>query len=423
MAPTVAVIADDLSGASSTGAEFARLGLSTVIVQDQGALRAEAGSADVLILDTESRYDTPSRAAQKVAAGALALRDLHAPIILKKFDSLLRGPIGHEIDAIMDSAGFAQCLFVGAAPRMGRITIGGYQIVDGMPLAERLRAADPGAPPGPSFIPERLAAQTQRPVLRLDAHRIARGADALAAFFASAGHGIIVADSATQADLNAVVAAAHRAGVRFFAGSYGLGEALRPYAGVQADAPPVLLLAGSTSDMTRKQVARLEAALDAKSVVLDLNDAFFELSCEAFAAPYLARLREGRDVLLHTSASQAAFDDVRRLAVRHGVSDAQLAERVEALLQYLVTPFLPHCKAFVFSGGSTAQSVFRLLGANGLTVCGFEVLPGTPVTKVRGGPYDGRLFLTKPGSFGNADDLAIMLGFAKHASDSDGRPA
>jgi D-threonate/D-erythronate kinase len=415
--PSVSVIADDLSGAASVGAEFARCGLSTVIVQDTDALRSER--AEVVIFDTESRYDATGQAREKARAAGRALREIGAPILLKKFDSLLRGPIGHEIDAIMDSAELAQCVFIGAAPKMGRITVGGYQLVDGLPLAERMRSVDPTAPAGSSFIPERLARETGRPVLHLDTQVLARGGHALAAFFANAGTGIIVADSSTQADLNAVVAAAHAAGVRFFAGSYGMGEALRSITGGSRRAAPVLLVAGSTSEMTRRQVARLEATLDARSVVLDLDASFFRMPLDEFAAPYLERLRAGHDILLHTSASHEAYDRVRRLAVDFGISDTELVARVETLLQRLVGPSLARCKAFVFSGGNTAQSVYRLLHAKGLTISRHEVLPGTPVAKVRGGPYDGRLFLTKPGSFGTADDLAIMLNFAKYAPEAD----
>lgn len=419
MTPTVAVIADDLSGASSVGAEFARCGLSTVIVQELAALASEAPRAEVVIFDTESRYDTPEHARNKASEVSRALRESGAPLLLKKFDSLLRGPIGHELDAIMDSTGFARCLFVGAAPKMGRITVGGYQLVDGLPLGERMRSVDPSAAVGSSFIPERLAQETQRPLLRLDTQILALGKPALAAFFAQASPGIIIADSATQADLNAVVAAAYAAGVRLFAGSYGLGEALRSVTGAADQAAPVLLVAGSTSEMTRRQMARLEATLDAKSVVLDLDDTFFRAPLDAFAAPYIERMRGGHDILLHTSASHDAFDGVRRLAASRGVSDAELAARVERLLQCLVAPFLARCKAFVFSGGNTAQAVYRLLGAKGLTVYGQEVLPGTPVAKVLGGAFDGRLFLTKPGSFGSADDLAVMLNFAKYAPEGE----
>jgi D-threonate/D-erythronate kinase len=156
-------------------------------------------------------------------------------------------------------------------------------------------------------------------------------------------------------------------------------------------------------------------------VVLDLDERFFHAPLDAFAAPWLERMRAGHDILLHTSASHEAYDRVRRMAAERGMPDAELAARVERLLQHLVAPFLARCKAFVFSGGNTAQSVYRLLDARGLSIFGHEVLPGTPVAKVRGGPYDGRLFLTKPGSFGTADDLAIMLNFAKYAPEPGAR--
>lgn len=413
---SIAVIADDLSGASSTGAEFARCGLSTVLVQDTNAVRAQGDAVQVLIFDTESRYDTPPRAREKVSNAAWALKQFGPAFIVKKFDSLLRGPFGHEIDAIMSACGEERCVVLCASPKMGRITVGGYQLVDGLPLAERMRLVDPGAPAASSYVPDRLREQTARPIHCLDARVIAGGAAALGSFFDDAGQGIVIADSASQTDLNAVVAAAHEAGIRFFAGTYGLGEALRPFSGGARSASAVLVVAGSTSDMTRKQVARLEAAIDARSVVLELGPAFFDQSCEEFGGSYIDRLRGGGDLLLHTSGSHEASDRVRRLAAQAGWDEPKLAARIEELLQYLVTPFLPRCNSFVFSGGATAQSIFRLLGADGLTIFGHEVLPGTPVATVKGGEYDGRPFLTKPGSFGTSDDLVAMVNFARFAS-------
>lgn len=415
MKNSIAVIADDLSGASSTGAEFARCGLSTVLVQDASAVRAQRDAAQVLIFDTESRYDPPSLAREKVSDAARALKQSGPAFIVKKFDSLLRGPFGHEIDAIMSACGDERCVVLCASPKMGRITVGGYQLVDGLPLAERMRLVDPGAPVASSYVPDRLRDQTTRPIHSLDARAIAAGPAALHEFFDEARQGIVIADSASQADLNAVVAAAHAAGIRFFAGTYGLGEALRPFAGGARSASAVLVVAGSTSDMTRKQVARLEAAIDARSVVLELGPAFFEQSIGEFGAPYIERLSGGGDLLLHTSGSHEASDRVRRSAANAGWDEAKLAARIEALLQCLVTPFLPRCNAFVFSGGATAQSIFRMLGADGLTIYGHEVLPGTPVATVRGGAYDGRPFLTKPGSFGTSDDLVTMVNFARFA--------
>ncbi|SOE65505.1 Uncharacterized conserved protein YgbK, DUF1537 family [Burkholderia sp. D7] len=378
----IAVIADDLSGASSMGAEFARIGLSTVVVQSTDTLHSEAAGASVHIVDTESRYDTPARAREKVASAVRALQQFEPSFVVKKFDSLLRGQIGHEIDSIMQSGAFSRCLMICASPGMGRTTVGGYQLVDGLPLAERMRLVDPGAAIASSHVPERMREQTTRPIHLLDTGVIARGPAALDAYLKQASEGIVVADSSTQADLNQVVAAAHRAGVRLFAGSYGLGEALRPFARDGRNAVPVLVVAGSTSDMTRRQVARLETAIDARSVVLELGRDFFELPRQEFAAAYLEELGRGDDLLLHTSGSHESSDRTRALAKEYGWDEATLAARIESLLQFVVTPFLPRCRAFVFSGGATAQSVFQLLGADGLAIHGYEILPGTPLATI-----------------------------------------
>jgi uncharacterized protein YgbK (DUF1537 family) len=165
--------------------------------------------------------------------------------------------------------------------------------------------------------------------------------------------------------------------------------------------------------MTRRQVARLETAIDARSVVFELGRDFFEQPREEFAAAYLEELGRSDDLLLHTSGSHESSDRTRVLAKEYGWDEGTLAARIESLLQFVVAPFLPRCRAFVFSGGATAQSVFQLLGADGLAIHGYEVLPGTPLATVRGGVFDGRPFLTKPGSFGTTDDLVTIVNFAR----------
>jgi len=103
-------------------------------------------------------------------------------------------------------------------------------------------------------------------------------------------------------------------------------------------------------------------------------------------------------LLLHTSGSYESSDRVRLLAGEYGWDEATLAARIEALLRFLMKPFLPHCQAFVFSGGATAQWVFRLLGADGPDIHGHEIFPGAPLAPLRGGAFNGRPFPLNAGA-------------------------
>src|SRR5690606_17625476 len=97
----IGVIADDLSGAAEIGAVGLRHGLSAEIVVGG----QPSGHADIVCVDTDSRSRTSEEAAQRVTAAARLLKDAGADWIYKKVDSVLRGHVVVEIDALMAALG------------------------------------------------------------------------------------------------------------------------------------------------------------------------------------------------------------------------------------------------------------------------------------------------------------------------------
>ncbi len=417
------ILADDLSGANGIGIEFARQHMSTVVVQDTKGIGCIADGIDVLIVDTESRYDSGEVSFHKTLEAAQGLFELHPHCVIRKIDSLLRGPIGFDLDAIMQVYGFKKCLFAAASPRMGRTTIGGNQLVDGNPLTMQMRSVDPAGKADSSYIPTILGRQTSKKIALIPIEVIAEGTQAIERLLNTADAQILVADSASQSDLNHVVATAYRAGMRFFAGTYGIGEALYSCGPCEADTAPLVVVAGSISERTRKQVERLVRETDLHRVVIRFGRSFFQQSVEQFARPIREQLASCEDVVIHTSGSDEEAEQLRQWAREEEWSFDELSKRIEQLIQYLVAPLLPQCSGLVFSGGATAHSVFKLLDADGLTLTAEEVLPATPLTYVCGGPYDGLPYLTKPGSFGAEDDLVTMIKFIRnHARHFRARP-
>src|SRR5258705_480938 len=99
------IVADDLTGACDTGALFAARGPVPVTVWPDPPLHAP-----VTVVDTESRTLDPVDAARRVSGVA---RNLARTRFFKKIDSTLRGPIGAELDALLELD--APPLLVGAA--------------------------------------------------------------------------------------------------------------------------------------------------------------------------------------------------------------------------------------------------------------------------------------------------------------------
>jgi len=97
IAHTLGIVADDLTGAMDSSGYFARRGLNTVVLLEPDF----SSTADVLVINTNSRAETPDIAHERVRH---AVRNLSGRVIYKKIDSTLRGNIGTELEAAVTSA-------------------------------------------------------------------------------------------------------------------------------------------------------------------------------------------------------------------------------------------------------------------------------------------------------------------------------
>ncbi len=144
------VIADDLSG----GAEIAGIawaaGRSVKICLDG----TEQASADVLVIDTDSRLlgDEPaSEVVMKVCRHILSCEDER---VFMKVDSVLRGNPVSEILAALQQLGRTHAMLISANPTRGRIVQNGSYTINQTPLHETEFANDPLHPAKTSRIRE-----------------------------------------------------------------------------------------------------------------------------------------------------------------------------------------------------------------------------------------------------------------------------
>ena len=129
------VIADDLTGALDTGVQFANRCVSVrVAAVNAAAVPEEIFHADVAVIDAEVRHKT-SQQAYNICLGLVqqALR-CGTDTVYIKTDSGLRGNIGAMFQAALDASGAAAAYYAPALPRMNRLTRGGIQYIDGVPI-------------------------------------------------------------------------------------------------------------------------------------------------------------------------------------------------------------------------------------------------------------------------------------------------
>jgi D-threonate/D-erythronate kinase len=411
----VLVVADDLTGANATGARFARAGLTTASVTAADAVAGVVRTHDVVVTSTSSRHVEPGEAARRVEAAIEATGPV--ALVVKRTDTTLRGNVGSELAAalarVRDRHPEARALFVPAFPEAGRITVGGLQLVDGVAVARSPAGRDHLTPVTSSRVADIVRQQTDLVVREVHLDVVQDEDDVLVHALGRDGDhragDVLVVDATDRRDLNAIARAAARCveehGAHWLvvdpgpfgpelALALGLGAfpAAEPgEAATPADAPPLLVVAGSVTRATREQLVALEHVHDATFLDLDVAS-FEEHDVVRELVGLLAAAPAGAVVGVRTAASE---DQVVTL-------DREVAEQVPARLGAVVREVLAQrdVGGLYLTGGDVTIGVLGELGGSGIAIDD-EVLPLAVTGRVVGGPHEGLRVVTKGGLIGD----------------------
>ena len=375
----IAVIADDLTGAADTGIQLARAGYRTAVVFHGEEVTATR--LDAVALDTDTRTRPAGFAAKRVVEATHAVRS--ANLLYKKLDSTLRGNVAAELAAAFGAAGRERAIVAPAFPAAGRTTVGGTQLVHGVPVNETEMRNDPSTPVWEAHVPT-LLADSFSSVFSLDVEDFA---DPGRVRVALEENECVVADAERDSDLEALVRTVPDPDRVLWAGSAGLAYAIGsvypgPHAGEagerRAPVRPILVVVGSLSGVAREQVRRLVEEYGDVSVEAGGGDA----DAEARDA-----LSGGPCAVVHSSEKRDASGEAVLGSLAEVVGRMSEERRFAGL---------------VLTGGATAVGVARRLGATGIELEG-EVEAGVPVgTLIGPRPYP---VVTKAGGFGGPDTL------------------
>jgi len=405
------IVADDLTGANDTGVQFAKVGLRTLVLWNLEGVESSA-EHDVVVVDTESRGDPKEEAYRKAFKAASALKKAGASLFYKKIDSTLRGNIGAELDGVLDALGASIAIVCPAFPANRRVTVGGHQLVGGIPVERTEMRQDPIAPVTKSYIPTLIREQSRRIVGRIPLTSVMEGPEAVEAGILKErekGVEILVLDAASEDDLRAAAQAASLLEEKpLLCGSAGLAEEIPHAFGLPPKRGGVLVLAGTVSTVTARQIDVLERTMQAKVVTIDSREMFGgeeRRRKEVAKVRSLAKeaLDEGRDVVVRWARSGQEAEEAKKL---NTPLDSQ------AFSQIVLSTFRDIASALVnrnltgliLTGGDTAMSVINALEATGINIQG-EVEAGVPAVTLAGGRWDGLRVITKAGAFG--DDLTL----------------
>lgn len=165
--PLIGAVADDLTGATTTGVLLARSKARTAVFFNEEAAEKTEGidELDAILISSNSRPLPANEAYDKVKSATIALKKMGVEYFSKRIDTTLRGGVGVEIDAMLDQMKEGTvAVVVPAMPQSRRILVGGYSVIDGVALINTPVAQDVRTPVKENYIPRLLEGQTRRKV-------------------------------------------------------------------------------------------------------------------------------------------------------------------------------------------------------------------------------------------------------------------
>ncbi|HEY1790160.1 MAG TPA: four-carbon acid sugar kinase family protein [Verrucomicrobiae bacterium] len=376
----IGVIADDLTGAAEIGAVGLRHGLRAEIVRTG----KPSGRADVVCMDTDSRSCPAAEAGKRAAVAAGELRVAGARWIYKKVDSVLRGQVTAEMEAVMRELKLPRALLLPANPSLGRTIRNGQYYVQGKLIHKTEFARDPEFPRRSSQVLHLLKVPEEYSL------RLVKDEPQLI------DRSIVIGEAASSGDVSDWAAIFERGGTLAAGGAEFFNALLdreKPPTGTAVTIPPLsppgreLFVCGVSTVSSRKFLSmarRSKQPVFTLPVELVWGAEFTPATVAAVTRRVVAAFESHPRVILAVGLPNVRHLEVAKRLSRNVV---ELAERV--------IKSVPVARVFA-EGGATAAELVRRMGWSRLTV-ERELAPGVATLTVE---HDQPLLLTiKPGTY------------------------
>lgn len=429
--PLIGAVADDLTGATTTGVLLARSKARTaVFFNEEAAEKAEGiDELDAILISSNSRPLPANEAYDKVKSATIALKRMGVEYFSKRIDTTLRGGVDVEIDAMLDQMKEGTvAVVVPAMPQSRRILVGGYSVIDGVALINTPVAQDVRTPVKENYIPRLLEGQTRRKVGLVTLDKVLAGEEVIEEALAEqkkAGCEVIVVDGITLEDVENIAKACISLRWDVVAVDPGpftsklafyreLISAEEPNIPPQADeaGKTVLIAAGSATPVTKKQMEIL--CQDPRHVrvsveplpLIEGGDVALDEVFKAInkAAELLESDNQPRAILFETALHGELLNLDEEDNKRH-YAGGMSANRINAGLGMIISQLLEKVgkekvAGLYTTGGDTMVNVCYQLGVECIEVMDY-VIPQTDVGRLVGSKYSGLPVVGKGGLTGN----------------------
>ena len=341
----------------------------------------------------------------------------------KKIDSTLRGHIAVETLAMLEVLGWDAVVVIPAFPSEGRVTVGGYHLLKGIPIERTEMARDPHSPIFESYLPTLLKSQIPEEFHNLvgliELSTVMKGAGPVLKKLnemIKSGKKLIVADSVSTTDIEQLVLAIDKSEYKILPA--GTAAAARAFSNIwfgdieishiKQSIPvlPKFIVSGSATQITANQLERLEQSDEFNTLVISLDlDTVLGGVKEDLVQRIVSNLGEKNIVAVHTSNLIKNFDGFSDESLRAELTKAELASVITDFLSELVRQVAEKKEFILISlGGETSYKCCAELGALQLQLID-EVAPAIALCL----DHEAHWIVTKSGNLGGTNTLIDIL--------------
>lgn len=410
----IGVIADDLTGANATGVRLTKQGFqaATMVHFDQPISN---DYFNTVCVDTDSRYARKDIATSRVQKVLGHFKSWGVDVVCKRIDSTIRGNIGAEIDTVLNELGENSIsIVVSSFPDSGRITSGGYLLVNGAPVQTTDVAKDPVMPLTQSYIPDIVQNQSIYPVSHIGLETVLEGENAIAQAIENKiaqGDRIIVLDAVTNEEIEEIAnAMVTIVGYQMIPADPGPLTAAfsRAFTKQNVKGRKVIAAVGSVTSNSEKQMQYLIEKTNAEPIYVNArklasDNVSWENEISRCVNEALHEMDKQEIIIITTMVPGAEQIDLCEVVKEEGNNQDYWAKRIADGLAKIVRITLEKSQYDVSgmfsSGGDVTASLCSVGGATGIKLID-EVMPLVAYGQFIGGHIDGIPIVTKGGLAG-----------------------
>jgi D-threonate/D-erythronate kinase len=425
---TIGIIADDLTGANDTALQFHLRGCNTQILFDYNSLPEGILNTHAWAISTETRNLPVDEAVTIVKdASKNLIENLNTEYFYKKIDSTLRGNIAQESLALLNALGWDSAVILPAFPSEGRVTVGGYHLLKGVPIDRTELARDPHAPVRESHIPTLLAQQAENPEIvgHIELKTVTKGAGPILMelqVLIKEGKKLIVVDAVSTTDIEQAVLAIEKSNYNILpCGSAALAQAFgnawlpemkHQHIAKKLPDMPILVVSGSATGLTKTQIEKVIESDDFEPYVIELAlEQVMQEPSEELVERIAQNLNKYKMVIIHSSSIENDPEKNIEYAQHHNIQPEQIPSFITDYLASLTQKVIEKQEVIlVLVGGETSYKCCNAISSKHLQLID-EVEPAVPLCL----DHKAQWVVTKSGNLGNPVTLVnILKYFERH---------